>query len=106
MIVTRKQVGLALAIVIALGIARPIYEGYRVWCFQRVRLGQTRSDVLAIVGPPTSTSMTQCLAEENCEDGSCWLYRQKIFENLVVHFDLQGHVSCVDIYRPEIRVHG
>ena len=86
--------------------AWPTYEAWRVARFQRIRRGMTQAEVLQLLGPPTSRSRSQCLREENCPPGPCWLYRQHIFEHLVIHFDAMGRVTCSDVYRPEIRLSG
>lgn len=102
----RHRLLIGFAVILFLVASWPSYEAWRVSRFRRVRIGMTRSEVLQVVGRPTSASAQQCLEAESCEPGDCWLYRQRMFEHLVVHFDANGHVACVDVYRPEIRQSG
>jgi hypothetical protein len=84
------------------------YEGWRVHEFQTVRNGMTDLQVRELLGSPSEERGTgPCLAEEACDGaGKCWLYRQRLFEHLVVRFGPKGTVTCRDVYRPEIRRSG
>jgi hypothetical protein len=97
-------------VVVLVGVAAllavPAYEAWRVSKFYRVRIGMSRAEVADLLGPPNSKASSRCLTDENCSSGECWVYKQRIFEHLVVHFGASGRVICRDIYRPEIRTSG
>src|SRR5687767_1680809 len=86
--------------------AVPGYEGWRLSRFSRIEVGMAKIEVTKLLGPPTSRGVGVCLPEQSCAAGTCWVYRQRLFEHLVVTFDSAGTVICRETYRPEIRQHG
>jgi hypothetical protein len=103
------RLGIAVFGAVALAAAAyPAYEGWRVHEFETVRNGMTDSQVRELLDSPSEERGTgPCLAEETCGGaGKCWLYRQRLFEHLVVRFDPKGKVTCRDVYRPEVRRSG
>lgn len=99
--VLASAIGLALAFT----VAYLLFEGYRLHLFQRIRIGMTQAEVLAILGDPTRSGSKACIEETQCS-GTCWLYRQRILEHLVISFDASGRVECRDTFRPETRASG
>lgn len=96
------------AIVVLAGAGFVGHEAWRVFTFQRIAPGMTAAQVQDRLGEPTERHTDgRCLGEQGCEGvGGCWLYRQRLFEHLVVSFDGEGKVTCRETYRPEVRVHG
>jgi hypothetical protein len=102
----RRFSQVVILVTVAALLAVPAYEAWRVSKFNRVHIGMSRAEVAGSLGPPDSKSSSRCFTDENCSSGECWLYKQLIFEHLVVHFGASGRVICRDVYRPEIRASG